>query len=134
MKKYLGDATLKGNLDVLSDKPLDSRLVVQNKEDLYTLDSRYVYEGMPVSCINEASIYILIDKTNVGSPLGWRKVSASTNILVISKEEYDRLTHYEEDILYFVYEPRTWKLGEGLPMILSDNLWGFGNGLPIILS
>ena len=134
MRKYSGDATLRGNLDVLSDKPLDSRLVVQNVSDLYTLDSRYVYDGMPVSCINEASIYILIDKTNVGSPLGWRKVSASTNILVISKEEFDRLTRYEEDILYFVYEPRTWKLGEGLPMILSDNQWGFGNGLPIILS
>lgn len=134
MKKYSGDATLKGNLDVLSDKPLDSRLVVQNKEDLYTLDSRYVYNGMPVVCIEENCIYILKDKTQVQFQDGWAKVNAgsnpnSPNIVVLEENEYKRLQEIDSDTLYFIYEP--WEFGSSFPVYFQG--WRFGDAFPIKL-
>ena len=120
MKKYSGDAQLRGNLDVLSDKPLDSRLVVQNKSDLYNLDSRYAYVGMPVVCIAESAIYMLVDKTNINFPEGWSRISGSKKQVVMEEDEYNELENYEEDTLYFIYEPREdWTFGDGLPIILS---------------
>ena len=120
MKKYLGDVQLKGNLDVLSDKPLDSRLVVQNKSDLYTLDPRYIYEGMPVSCIGTGKIYMLVDKTLFASSSGWVECSGGSgsggDYVVLEQDEYEALQEVDPDTLYFIYES-----------------WGFGGKFPINL-
>ena len=122
MKKYLGDAQLKGNLDVLSDKPLDSRLIVQSKNDLYTLDSRYAYNGMPVVCIENEKIYMLKDKTKISLASGWvecagRGGGGGENFVVLSQAEYNALQSYDTDTLYFIYE--TWGFGENFPINLA---------------
>lgn len=71
---YKGDAILKGSLSVNTPKPLDERNVVQNTTELLTIDSTYAYNGMPVVSIDEASIYILLDKTNISSLDSWKKI------------------------------------------------------------
>ena len=40
---YKGDAVLKGNLSVSTNKPLDERSVVQNSAELLTINSNYAY-------------------------------------------------------------------------------------------
>lgn len=71
---YKGDAILKGSLSVNTPKPLDERNVVQNTTELLTIDSTYAYNGMAVVSIDEASIYILLDKTNISSLDSWKKI------------------------------------------------------------
>lgn len=71
---YKGDAVLKGNLSVATDKPLDERSIVQNTEQLLTIDSAYAYNGMPIVNIDEAAIYILLDKTNISNLDSWKKI------------------------------------------------------------
>lgn len=71
---YKGDAILKGSLSVATDKPLDERSIVQNTEQLLTIDSAYAYNGMPIVNINEAAIYILLDKTNISNLDSWKKI------------------------------------------------------------
>lgn len=75
---YKGDATLKGNLSVLTDKPLDKRSVVQNVTNMLTIDSTYVYNGMPVVNIDEKAIYILLDKTNISKLDSWKRIGTVT--------------------------------------------------------
>lgn len=74
--KYLGDGTLKGNLDVNSNKPLDTRGVVDALADLYEISSSIAYVGMPVVVVEESAIYILKDIANIASADGWRKVGS----------------------------------------------------------
>ncbi len=80
---YKGDAILKGNLSVNTPKPLDERSIVQNTTELLTIDSNYAYNGMPVVSIDEAAIYILLDKTNISSLDSWKKIG---NILIDGTE------------------------------------------------
>ena len=87
MKKYLGDAILRGNLDIQSDKPLDSRLIVQSSDDLYDLDPTYAYLGMPVVSIEDRNIYILIDKSKIDTSEGWTSISSGNKGYVILEEE-----------------------------------------------
>lgn len=75
---YKGDAVLKGNLSVATDKPLDERSIVQNTEQLLTIDSAYAYNGMPIVNIDEAAIYILLDKTNISNLDSWKKIGTVT--------------------------------------------------------
>lgn len=75
---YKGDATLKGNLSVLTDKPLDKRSIVQNVTNMLTIDSTYVYNGMPVVNIDEKAIYILLDKTNISKLDSWKRIGTVT--------------------------------------------------------
>lgn len=76
---YKGDAILKGNLLVKSKKPLDNRSIVQNVNELYTIDVSTAYEGMPVVSIDNATIYLLIDESNIGNKKGWKAIT-SVNI------------------------------------------------------
>lgn len=76
---YKGDAILKGNLLVKSKKPLDSRSIVQNVDELYTIDVSTAYEGMPVVSIDDATIYLLIDESNIDNEKGWKAIT-SVNI------------------------------------------------------
>ena len=80
---YKGDAILKGNLAVNTPKPLDERSIVQNTTELLTIDSNYAYNGMPVVNIDEAAIYILLDKTNISSLDGWKKIG---NVVIDGNE------------------------------------------------
>lgn len=80
---YKGDAILKGNLSVATDKPLDERSIIQNATELLTIDSNYAYNGMPVVSIDEAAIYILLDKTNISSLDSWKKIG---NVIIDGNE------------------------------------------------
>lgn len=80
---YKGDAILKGNLAVNTPKPLDERSIVQNATELLTIDSTYAYNGMPIVSIDEAAIYILLDKTNISSLNGWKKIG---NVIIDGNE------------------------------------------------
>ena len=80
---YKGDAILKGNLAVNTPKPLDERSIVQNATELLTIDSTYAYNGMPVVSIDEASIYILLDKTNISNLDSWKKIG---NVIINGNE------------------------------------------------
>ena len=82
---YKGDAILKGNLSVATNKPLDVRSVVQNTTELLTIDSDNAYTGMPIVNIDEAAIYILLDKTNISSLESWKKIGT----VVINGNEID---------------------------------------------
>lgn len=82
---YKGDAILKGNLSVATDKPLDERSIVQNTEQLLTVDSAYAYNGMPIVNIDEAAIYILLDKTNISNLDSWKKIGT----VIVNGNEID---------------------------------------------
>jgi hypothetical protein len=75
---YKGDAILKGNLSVATDKPLDERSIVQNSTELLSIDSTYAYNGMPVVSIEDEAIYILLDKTNIINLSAWKKIGTVT--------------------------------------------------------
>ena len=135
MQKYLGDAIIKGNLTVQTDKPLDSRLVVQNSTELYTIDPTYAYVGMPVISIEDNTIYILKNKSKINLPIGWKKVSGDggpvnpnpqpdpqpsveqRKIVVLEEDEYNSLEEKEQDTLYFILEPID---GWMFPITLKD--------------
>ena len=80
---YKGDAILKGNLSVATNKPLDARSVVQNATELLTIDPNDAYNGMPVVSIDEAAIYILLDETNTSSLDSWKKIG---NVIIDGSE------------------------------------------------
>ena len=80
---YKGDAILKGNLSVATDKPLDNRSVVQNTTELLTIDSEYAYNGMLIVSIDDKAIYILLDKTNISNLSGWQKIG---NVVINGNE------------------------------------------------
>lgn len=60
--KYQGDSTIGVSLTVQTPKPLDTRLVVDTRTDLYSIPAKYAYNGMPVVCVADGNIYTLIDK------------------------------------------------------------------------
>ena len=80
---YKGDAILKGNLSVATNKPLDARSVVQNATELLTIDSNDAYTGMPIVSIDEAAIYILLDENNTSSLDSWKKIG---NVIIDGNE------------------------------------------------
>ncbi len=80
---YKGDAILKGNLSVATDKPLDNRSIVQNTTELLTIDSEYSYNGMLIVSIDDKAIYILLDKTNISNLSGWQKIG---NVVINGNE------------------------------------------------
>ena len=80
---YKGDAILKGNLSIATNKPLDARSVVQNATELLTIDSDNAYTGMPIVSIDEAAIYILLDENNISSLDSWKKIG---NVIIDGNE------------------------------------------------
>ena len=80
---YKGDAILKGNLSVATNKPLDARSVVQNATELLTIDSANAYTGMPIVSIDDAAIYILLDENNTSSLDSWKKIG---NVIIDGNE------------------------------------------------
>lgn len=82
---YKGDAILKGNLSIATNKPLDARSVVQNTTELLTIDSDNAYTGMPIVSIDEAAVYILLDENNISSLASWKKIGT----VIINGNEID---------------------------------------------
>ena len=80
---YKGDAILKGNLSIATNKPLDARSVVQNATELLTINSANAYTGMPIVSIDEAAIYILLDENNTSSLDSWKKIG---NVIIDGNE------------------------------------------------
>lgn len=121
---YNGDAILKGNLSVATDKPLDSRNIVQNTTNLLTIDSTYAYNGMPVVNIDESAIYILLDKTNISRLNSWKRIGTviingneiDLSSFVTTSELDAQLTVFEEEITTNVDT----KLSENKTEILTE--------------
>ena len=104
---YKGDAVLKGNLSVSTNKPLDERSVVQNSAELLTINSNYAYNGMPIVSIDEAAIYILLDKNNISDLSSWKKIGnvvidgneIDLSSFITNSELENKLTITKSDIL-----------------------------------
>ena len=159
MHKYLGDAIIKGNLSVQTDKPLDSRLVVQDSNELYGIDPTYAYVGMPVVSITDNTIFILKDKSKINLPSGWKKVSGDASQqpnpqpdsgnepqtnqqkwIVLEEREYNSLEQKDANTLYFITEDEEVhssgsRLGEDtFPLVLGGRSSRFDQDtFPLIL-
>lgn len=104
---YKGDAVLKGNLSVSTNKPLDERSVVQNSAELLTINSNYAYNGMPIVSIDEAAIYILLNENNISDLSSWKKIGnvvingneIDLSSFVTNSELETKLTTTKSDIL-----------------------------------
>lgn len=117
--KYQGDATLGVSLTMQTPKPLDARLVVATRADLYTIDPKYAYNGMAVVCIADGNIYTLLDKTNITEKVSWKASYEAIQIISCTNAEYevwlkntnedftpkdDTQTYLHEDTYYYIYE------------------------------
>ena len=83
--KYQGDSTIGVSLTVQTPKPLDTRLVVDTRADLYSIPVKYAYNGMPVVCVADGNIYTLIDKNKIGEAIGWKASYESIQIITCTE-------------------------------------------------
>lgn len=117
--KYQGDSTLGVSLTVQTPKPLDTRLVVDTRKDLYSIPAKYAYNGMPVACVADGNIYTLLDKNKIKEAVGWKASYESVQIVTCTEQEYKQWqsntnpdfspkdnsqTWLHQDIYYYIYE------------------------------
>lgn len=117
--KYQGDAVLNVSLTVDTAKPLDSRSVVNNASELYTLPEKTAYPGMTVANIDNGNIYMLVDKSKIGEKAGWKASYESIQIITCTEAEYkewkenttddfkpidESKTYLHEETYYYIYE------------------------------
>ena len=117
--KYNGDANLGMSLTVKTPKPLDSRSVVDNLQQLYTIPSNTAYQGMTVANIDNGNIYMLIDKSKINEKAGWKASYESLQIITCTEAEYkiwqentnedftpkdENQTYLHSDTYYYIYE------------------------------
>ena len=117
--KYQGDSTIGVSLTVQTPKPLDTRLVVDTRADLYNIPAKYAYNGMPVVCVADGNIYTLIDKNKIGEAIGWKASYEAIQIITCTEQEYkkwqdntnpdftpkdDNQTWLHQDTYYYIYE------------------------------
>lgn len=117
--KYTGDANLGMSLTVKTPKPLDSRSVVNNLQELYTIPSNTAYQGMTVANIDNGNIYMLIDKSKINEKSGWKASYESIQIITCTESEYklwkentnenftpkdENKTYLHSDTYYYIYE------------------------------
>lgn len=117
--KYQGDSTIGVSLTVQTPKPLDTRLVVDTRKDLYSIPVKYAYNGMPVVCVADGNIYTLIDKNKIGEAVGWKASYEAIQIITCTEQEYkkwqdntnsdftpkdDSQTWLHQDTYYYIYE------------------------------
>lgn len=82
MARSKGTAIFAVNFEPTGQTPLDARLQVDSKEDLYTAydgDNNY-YPDMVVTVKNEHSQYMLIDIEKRSEEAGWKRVDGSSAI------------------------------------------------------
>lgn len=116
--KYTGDAIIKVGLSVKTPKPIDDRLVVQTRADLFAINPAYAYEGMAVAVIESGSINTLVNKSRIAYPDGWSSSFENVKFITCTQEEFDqwyantenfqpidpRLPYIVEDVYYYIYE------------------------------
>lgn len=117
--KYTGDANLGMSLTIKTPKPLDSRSVVNNLQELYTIPSNTAYQGMTVANIDNGNIYMLIDKSKINEKAGWKASYESIQIITCTEAEYkiwqentnedftpkdENQTYLHSDTYYYIYE------------------------------
>lgn len=117
--KYQGDSILGVSLTVETPKPLDSRSVVDNIDELYSIPEKYAYLGMTVSNINDGNIYMLIDKSHISDKKGWKASYESIQIITCTQDEYKEWSantsedfrpidgekpYLRPDVYYYIYE------------------------------
>ena len=73
-KKFIGNITLASAINQSGAQPLDDRVVVNSKSDLYNSFGNAIYEGMMVVVNAEHAIYVLTDTTKVATAAGWKKI------------------------------------------------------------
>ena len=119
MFKYIGDSIINASFTVQVPKPLDSRTVVNNITELYSIPSTYAYLGMTVANIDNGNIYMLVDKAKINEKAGWRASYESIQIIACTEADYktwlsntdenfnpiDQSADYvHQDTYYYIYE------------------------------
>ena len=119
MFKYIGDSIINASFTVQVPKPLDSRTVVNNIAELYSIPSTYAYLGMTVANIDNGNIYMLVDKSKIDQKAGWRASYESIQIIACTEADYktwlsntdenfnpiDQSADYiHQDTYYYIYE------------------------------
>ena len=119
MFKYIGDSIINASFTVQVPKPLDSRTVVNNITELYSIPSTYAYQGMTVANIDNGNIYMLVDKSKINQKAGWKASYESIQIITCSYQEYKELEqntnesfqpiddtkeYLHQDTYYYIYE------------------------------
>lgn len=88
-KIFSGNIALASAIRPTGAQPLDDRTVVQSLDDLYSSLGTAVYNGMVVYVVDETSLYILVDKSKIDTPDGWKKVDGNGNG-TITAENYTK--------------------------------------------
>ena len=123
--KYTGDSLLGVSFEMQTPKPLDNRLVIDTKKDLYEINPNTAYEGMLVTCITDGFTYMLKDKSKINSSDGWKSVAIQ--IVSLTKAEFDqrkentnsdytpiddKIPYLDKDVYYYIYEESMSEVGD----------------------
>ena len=123
--KYTGDSLLGVSFEMQTPKPLDNRLVIDTKKELYEINPNTAYEGMLVTCIADGFTYMLKDKSKINSLDGWKSVAIQ--IVSLTKAEFDqrkentnsdytpidnKLPYLDKDVYYYIYEDSMSEVGD----------------------
>ena len=122
--KYTGDSLLGVSFEMQTPKPLDNRLVIDTKKELYEINPNTAYEGMLVTCIADGFTYMLKDKSKINSSDGWKSVAIQ--IVSLTKAEFDqrkentnsdytpiddKMPYLDKDVYYYIYEDSMSEVG-----------------------
>lgn len=123
--KYTGDSLLGVSFEMQTPKPLDNRLVIDTKKELYEINPNTAYEGMLVTCIADGFTYMLKDKSKINSSDGWKSVAIQ--IVSLTKAEFDqrqentnsdytpiddKIPYLDKDVYYYIYEDSMSEVGD----------------------
>lgn len=123
--KYTGDSLLGVSFEMQTPKPLDNRLVIDTKKQLYEINPNTAYEGMLVTCIADGFTYMLKDKSKINSSDGWKSVAIQ--IVSLTKAEFDqrkentnsdytpiddKLPYLDKNVYYYIYEDSISEVGD----------------------
>lgn len=123
--KYTGDSLLGVSFEMQTPKPLDNRLVIDTKKELYEINPNTAYEGMLVTCIADGFTYMLKDKSKINSSDGWKSVAIQ--IVSLTKAEFDqrqentnsdytpidnKMPYLDKDVYYYIYEDSMSEVGD----------------------
>lgn len=123
--KYTGDSLLGVSFEMQTPKPLDNRLVIDTKKELYEINPNTAYEGMLVTCIADGFTYMLKDKSLIKSQDGWKSVAIQ--VVSLTKAEFDqrkentnsdytpindKMPYLDKDVYYYIYEDSMSEVGD----------------------
>ena len=123
--KYTGDSLLGVSFEMQTPKPLDNRLVIDTKKELYGINPNTAYEGMLVTCIADGFTYMLKDKSKINSSDGWKSVAIQ--MVSLTKAEFDqrqentnsdytpidnKIPYLDKDVYYYIYEDSMSEVGD----------------------